>query len=155
MVQLNRVTTVLQVWSWYRLSHRLNGFLCFQDPWNCSSPLFSSGLNIKDTNSNSDYLYEISCFWVWQFSWKNILRAICSAHAHSIANLGGTGEPEVQPPRGSRHSLHCPSHRWSNRLFIIWSDKISHSKEKDEFLYLGLHNPSRFILIIVFQKQNT
>lgn len=66
-------------------------------------------------------------FRIWQFSWKNILKAIWLAcEDYKTANLEGTGEtagPGI-PQSDSRPT----------RPFIIQNDKISYSNERGEFL---------------------
>lgn len=132
---------VLQIWGWNRFSHLLNGFLSFQVPWNCSSLLFSSCLNRKDTKSITNYLYESVLSSLTIFLEKHFKRICLAREDDKMANLGGTGEVTGPVPTCSRHSLYS----LTDGQMAIQNDKINHFKENGEVFYIGFHNPFHLI----------
>jgi hypothetical protein len=117
-----RMETVTQAYSdsiaeklWHRLRHGRDGFSTFTSreiaPLSSSFPVWTEKIPI---------VLAIICMnqllWVEQFSWKNVLKAICPAQdGHRIANLGGTG---------SSNCSHSLSSLWEMVSWTVLSSKM-------------------------------
>lgn len=89
-------------------------------------------------------------FLSWTIFLEKCFKNNCPIHEdHRIANLGAKGK-FMGLTSQLQSSYPRQSNSWPTILFSIQTYKISHSKAKGEFLYLGLHNPFCFIQIIVF-----